>query len=117
MLLISKPIRQGDVIAFEKNFGGASWGWATQMGLNYALSWNMVTVRSIYNCESGSMIPKMGLTMSRTRFFLAVWDSFHANGIEIAFPQRDLHIKSAVPLKISKDNGQPVAKDASEFNQ
>ena len=35
MLLISKPIRQGDVIAFEKSFGGASWGWITQMGLNY----------------------------------------------------------------------------------
>ena len=27
---------------------------------------------------------------------MAVWDSFHANRIEIAFPQRDLHIKSAV---------------------
>ena len=35
MLLISKPIRQGDVIAFEKSFFGASWGWITQMGLNY----------------------------------------------------------------------------------
>jgi hypothetical protein len=44
----------------------------------------------------------------------AVWDSFHANGIEIAFPQRDLHIKSAVPLKIFKDNAQPEAKDSLE---
>jgi small-conductance mechanosensitive channel len=35
MLLISKPIRQGDVIAFEKSFAGASWGWIKQMGLNY----------------------------------------------------------------------------------
>ena len=35
MLLISKPIRQGDVITFPKGFGGASWGWITQMGLNY----------------------------------------------------------------------------------
>jgi small-conductance mechanosensitive channel len=45
---------------------------------------------------------------------LAVWDSFHANDIEIAFPQRDLHIKSAVPLKILKNNAQPVAKDSLE---
>jgi small-conductance mechanosensitive channel len=60
MLLISKPIRQGDMIAFPKSFAGASWGWITQMGLNYALSWNMVTVRSISNCASGSMIQKMG---------------------------------------------------------
>ncbi len=35
MLLISKPLRQGDVIAFPKSFFGASWGWVTQMGLNY----------------------------------------------------------------------------------
>ena len=26
--------------------------------------------------------------------FLEVWDAFHANGIEIPFPQRDLHLKS-----------------------
>jgi small-conductance mechanosensitive channel len=35
MLLISKPIRQGDVITFEEGFGGISWGWVTQLGLNY----------------------------------------------------------------------------------
>ena len=43
---------------------------------------------------------------------LAVWDSLHANGIEIAFPQRDPHIKSAVPLKIIKDGPRPIEKDA-----
>ena len=140
MLLISKPIRQGDVIAFEKSYVGASWGWITQIGLNYvqvetrsgslllipneafvtqkienlsyddnlirlnipigisygsdlnkaitfavqaAMSINrilkipepkclvreLVTARSISNCGCGSMIPKMGLPMSRTRFF------------------------------------------------
>ena len=36
MLLISKPIRQGDVIAFPKGSGGASWGWIKQMGLIYS---------------------------------------------------------------------------------
>jgi small-conductance mechanosensitive channel len=43
---------------------------------------------------------------------MAVWDSFHANGIQIAFPQRDLHIKSAVPLKIFKDNPQTLGNDS-----
>ena len=35
MLLISKPLRLGDVITFEKGFAGASWGWITQMDLMY----------------------------------------------------------------------------------
>ena len=58
--------------------------------------------------------PKNGIGNVKDAVLMAVWDSFHANGIEIAFPQRDLHLKSAVPLKISKDNGQPVAKDSLE---
>lgn len=58
--------------------------------------------------------PKNGIGHVKDAVFLAVWDSFHANDIEIAFPQRDLHIKSAVPLQISKDSPQPVAKDSPE---
>jgi len=58
--------------------------------------------------------PKNGIDNVKDAALMAVWDSFHANGIEIAFPQRDLHIKSAVPFKISKDNAQPVAKDSLE---
>ena len=48
--------------------------------------------------------PKNGIDNVKDAALMAVWDSFHANGIEIAFPQRDLHIKSAVPFKILKDN-------------
>ena len=48
--------------------------------------------------------PKNGINNVKDVVLMAVWDSFHANGIEIAFPQRDLHIKSAVPLEISQDN-------------
>jgi small-conductance mechanosensitive channel len=59
--------------------------------------------------------PKNGIGNAKDAVLLAVWDSFHANGIEIAFPQRDLHIKSAVPLEILKDNAQPVAKDSPEI--
>jgi len=51
--------------------------------------------------------PRNGIANVEDAILLAVWDRFHANGIEIAFPQRDLHIKSAVPLNISKDSAQP----------
>ena len=58
--------------------------------------------------------PKNGIDNVKDVVLMAVWDSFHANGIVIAFPQRDLHIKSAVPLNILKDNAQAVAKDSLE---
>jgi small-conductance mechanosensitive channel len=48
--------------------------------------------------------PKNGIDNVKDAVLLAVWDSFHANDIEIAFPQRDLHIKSVVPLTILKDS-------------
>jgi small-conductance mechanosensitive channel len=186
MLLISKPFRQGDVIAFEKSFFGASWGWITQMGLNYVqvatragslllipnevfvtqkienLSYddNLVRLHIPFGISYGSDLnkaitlalsaamsidrilkvpepkclvmeygdssvnlqlrvwindPKNGLGNVKDAVLLAVWDSFHANDIEIAFPQRDLHIKDAIPLKILKDNPQPVAKDSPEI--
>ncbi|MBW1812040.1 MAG: mechanosensitive ion channel [Deltaproteobacteria bacterium] len=56
--------------------------------------------------------PQHGVTNAKSSVLLAVWDIFHANDIEFAFPQRDLHIKDAVPLKIYKDHTQPVAKDS-----
>jgi small-conductance mechanosensitive channel len=184
MLLISKPIRHGDVIAFEKSFFGASWGWITQIGLNYVqvetrsgsllhipnevfvtqkienLSFddNLVRLNIPIGISYGSDLnkaitlalnaatsidrilkvpepkcfvrefgdstvnlqlrvwindPKNGLANVKDAVLLMVWDSFHANGIEIAFPQRDLHIKDAVPLKIIKDGPQPVTEDSS----
>jgi small-conductance mechanosensitive channel len=185
LLLISKPIRQGDVIAFEQSFGGAKYGWVKQIGLSYVpvetrsgslllipnevfvtqkienLSYNDSLVRlniaigisygsdlkkaialavqaamsinrilkvpepkcfvgdfgdSTVNLQLRAWIddPKNGIANIKDAVLLAVWDSFHANGIEIAFPQRDLHIKSAMPLKIFKDNAQPGAKDYLE---
>ncbi len=58
--------------------------------------------------------PKNGIANVKDAVLLVIWDSFHTNGIEIAFPQRDLHLKSAVALKVIKDNPQPVAKDSPE---
>jgi small-conductance mechanosensitive channel len=184
MLLLRKPIRQGDVITLEKSFIGANYGWITQMGLIYVqvatrngslllmpnevfvtqkienLSYddNLVRFNIPFGISYGSDLkkasalalsaatsidrilktpepkcfvteygdstvnlqlriwindPKNGIANVKDAVLLAVWDSFHANGIEIAFPQRDLHIKSAAPLKIFKDDAQPVAKDSS----
>jgi small-conductance mechanosensitive channel len=187
MLLISKPIRHGDVIVFDKSSGGVGWGWITQIGLNYVqvatrkgslllipnevfvtqkienLSYDDNNLRlsipfgiayrsdlnkaktlalsaatsidrilkipepkcyileygdSTVNLELRVWIndPQNGMDNVRDAVLMAVWESFHANGIVIAFPQRDLHIKSAVPLKIFKDNAQPVAKDSLEVS-
>ena len=175
MLLISKPIRHGDVIVFDKSSGGVGWGWITQIGLNYVqvatrkgslllipnevfvtqkienLSYDNNNLRlsipfgiayrsdlnkaktlalsaatsidrilkipepkclvmeygdSSVNLELRVWIndPKNGINNVKDVVLSAVWDNFHTNGIVIAFPQRDLHIKDAVPLKILKDN-------------
>jgi len=185
MLLISKPIRQGDVIAFEKGFLGTSYGWITRIGLiyvqvatrngtleivpnevfvtqkiqNLSFSDNLVRLdipvgisygsdlkKAIMLAASAAMSinrilkipepkclvrefgdssvnlvlrawiedPQNGIGRVKDAVLLAVWDSFHANGIEFPFPQRDLHIKSAEPLKIFKDNAQTGAKDSLE---
>ena len=45
--------------------------------------------------------PENGLSNVKSSVLQAVWDTFRANNIEFAFPQRDLHIKSSVPLPIS----------------
>ena len=60
--------------------------------------------------------PKNGIGNVKDAVLMAVWDSFHANEIEISFPQRDLHIKDAVPLKILKESPQPLAKDSTEID-
>ncbi|MEM9899213.1 MAG: mechanosensitive ion channel domain-containing protein, partial [Pseudomonadota bacterium] len=39
--------------------------------------------------------PKNGLSNVRSEVMLSVWDGLHEMGVEIPFPQRDLHIKSA----------------------
>jgi small-conductance mechanosensitive channel len=46
--------------------------------------------------------PENGLSNVKSSVLLAVWDTYHANNIKFAFPQRDLHIKSNVPSPISE---------------
>ncbi|MBI1238838.1 MAG: mechanosensitive ion channel [Alphaproteobacteria bacterium] len=38
--------------------------------------------------------PKNGMGNVRSEVYLALWEGLHENGIEIPFPQRDLHVKS-----------------------
>jgi small-conductance mechanosensitive channel len=47
--------------------------------------------------------PQNGIASVKDAVLSQIWDSFHANGIEIAFPQRDLHIKDSVPLRIYQE--------------
>jgi small-conductance mechanosensitive channel len=35
--------------------------------------------------------PRQGIGRVKSNVYQAIWDIFHANGIEIPFPQRDLH--------------------------
>ncbi len=41
--------------------------------------------------------PQNGLSNLKSEILLGVWDRFHENGVEIPFPQRDLHLKSVAP--------------------
>lgn len=47
--------------------------------------------------------PEQGVSNVRSQVRIAIWDSFQENGIEIPFPQRDVHVKS-VP------SGSPAAE-------
>jgi len=185
MLLISKPIQQGDVIALEKGFAGTSYGWVTQIGLNYvqvatrngslelipnevfvtqkiqnlSYSDNLIRLALPLGISYGSDLkkaislaisaamginrilkvpepkcfliefgdstvnlqlrvwindPRNGIANVKNAVLLMVWDRFHENGIEIAFPQRDLHIKGAVPVKVIKDN--PTRQSQNQEN-
>ena len=42
--------------------------------------------------------PENGLNNVKSLVLLAVWDIFHGNNIEFAFPQRDLHFKNSLPF-------------------
>lgn len=53
--------------------------------------------------------PKNGVSNIKSAVLLRVWDKFHENGIEIPFPQRDVHLIPPVDvaLKPAEDNTEP----------
>jgi small-conductance mechanosensitive channel len=44
--------------------------------------------------------PQAGTSNVRSAVLLGVWDRFHEHGIEIPFPQRDLHIRTPSELRL-----------------
>lgn len=44
--------------------------------------------------------PKNGIHTVTHDILLRVWDAYHRAGIELPFPQRDLHLKSALPVTV-----------------
>jgi small-conductance mechanosensitive channel len=44
-----------------------------------------------------------GLSNFKSEVYLRIWDLFHEHGVVFPFPQRDLHIKSAVPYGVKHD--------------
>jgi small-conductance mechanosensitive channel len=44
--------------------------------------------------------PRNGISNVKSEVLLQVWDRFHSGGIEIPFPQRDLHLKSTQEIPV-----------------
>jgi small-conductance mechanosensitive channel len=56
--------------------------------------------------------PAQGVTNIKGDVYLAVWDAFQANGVQFPFPQRDVHLRSAVPASQSgAAQAQRIADD------
>ena len=45
--------------------------------------------------------PQGGVMNVTSDIYLRLWDLFHEHGVEIPFPQRDLHIKEGANLKVT----------------
>lgn len=45
--------------------------------------------------------PMNGINNVRSDTLRLIWKAFHAEGIQIPYPQRDLHLRSAEPLRVS----------------
>ncbi len=56
--------------------------------------------------------PQNGTANVKSEILLGIWDRFHANGIEIPFPQRDLHIKAEPAAPASVTPVAPVSPAA-----
>jgi small-conductance mechanosensitive channel len=52
--------------------------------------------------------PQNGISNVKSLILLRLWDLFHENGIEIPFPQRDLHLRSVAPEARGVLDGQAL---------
>lgn len=57
--------------------------------------------------------PKAGVANVRSAVLLRIWDAFRENGIEFPYAQRDLHLRSAVPLPVTlaEDDATALLRD------
>jgi small-conductance mechanosensitive channel len=53
--------------------------------------------------------PMNGVSSVKSEVLLHIWDRFHANDIEIPFPQRDLHIKPPMEVTVRHVDGAQKA--------
>ncbi|HZD26719.1 MAG TPA: mechanosensitive ion channel domain-containing protein [Alphaproteobacteria bacterium] len=51
--------------------------------------------------------PEEGISNLRSDVLLRVWDLFHEHGIEIPYPQRDLHLRSPAVVRVRLDGETP----------
>ena len=54
--------------------------------------------------------PQNGTANVRSEVYLRVWDKFHEHGIEIPFPQRDLHLKAPAEVSVTMAGREPAAR-------
>ncbi|MPY72161.1 MAG: mechanosensitive ion channel, partial [Alphaproteobacteria bacterium] len=54
--------------------------------------------------------PKNGISNVKGQALLLIWDKLHEQGIEIPFPQRDLHIRSPEPIAVATAEAAPGKK-------
>lgn len=61
--------------------------------------------------------PEAGVTNVKSEVLLHIWDAFKANGIEIPFPQRDVHVKSMPsPLQGFCEDSDRNTMDATDVH-
>ena len=57
--------------------------------------------------------PEHGISNVKGALLLEIWDRFHEHGIEIPYPQRDLHIRSSEPLPVRVERPAPPSDDSA----
>ncbi|MDV7341367.1 mechanosensitive ion channel [Terasakiella sp. A23] len=50
--------------------------------------------------------PQNGLGNIRSEVLLKIWDKFHENGVAFPYPQRDIHVKGEVPVRILQEDAE-----------
>ncbi len=58
--------------------------------------------------------PSKGVTNIKSMVYLEIWDRFCEHGIEIPYPQRDVHIKSSGPLKVEIERDEEPEAGSAE---